>query len=78
MYFGLETKNNWRIFGGIDYAQLVTRFQNNDQEIIDGTLPNNNQEYIDPNNALQVIEGTLTTSSAVSYTHLTLPTICSV
>ena len=62
---GIQTKNNWKFFGGFDYAQLVTRFQNNDLEIIDGSVPIDDQQIIDAQNSYQSTEGVLATQSKI-------------
>lgn len=62
---GVQTKNNWRFFGGFDYAQLVTRFKNTDLELIDGNITIDDQQVIDQQNSYQTTEGTLETYSKI-------------
>jgi len=65
LQLGIQTRSNWRIFGGVDYAQLVTRFTNNELETVDGTLAIENQQSIDPSSALQSGAGSLATQAVI-------------
>ena len=65
LQLGLQTKNNWRIFGGLDYAQLVTQFRNQDIESSVGLVDIDNQAGIDSSNNYIESNGNLTTESLI-------------
>ncbi len=61
--FGLQTKNDWRFFGGFDYSQLVTRFVNIDVGLSESTSPIENQQTINSVGEYQTTTGNLTTTT---------------
>ena len=61
---GMELNNKFKIFGGFDYAQLVTQYYNGAIETVAGTTPTTLQS-INSANALTTTEGVLITSTTV-------------
>jgi len=65
LLLGIQTKNNWRFFGGFDYAQLITRYQNSDTELLIGSTPIENQQTISSSGSTGITEGDLSTTTQI-------------
>ncbi len=65
LQLGLQTKNNWRFFGGFDYAQLVTQYRNQDLESLASSTEIDNQPSIDANNNYAETSGNIVTETFI-------------
>jgi len=64
LHFGMQTKNKLNIFGGFDYAHLVSQYYNGETEVEMGTT-SATFESIDETYALVTTEGHLTTTTSI-------------
>ena len=63
LLMGIQTKNNWRFFGGFDYAQLITRYKNTDTELVINSTPIESQQSISSSGNYETTEGNLITTT---------------